>query len=80
MKKKFSAKLTLRKETVAHLGRKEMNEAGGGNEAQTGNRSFCICVYTDWCPTSVGILCEYTCVGCPTGTSPMACCDYDNDK
>jgi hypothetical protein len=75
MKRKLTTKLTLKKETVAHLGSKEMNGVAAGNEAQTGNRSFCICVYTDWCPTSVGILCEYTCIDCPTdGSAPIACC------
>jgi hypothetical protein len=74
MKKKLTKKLSLKKQTVAHLGGKEMNKVGGGNEEPTGPRSFCICADTDKCPTSEGIFCEDTCIGCPSGSGPITCC------
>lgn len=68
MKKQFTKKLALNKETVTNLGDSPMNGVKGG-------RSWPADCYTNDCPTSVGIICEYTCALSCGGSCMLTCAE-----
>lgn len=77
MKKNFNKKLSLKKQTVANLGRGEMKVAKGGEITLLTVARTCVC------PTSVGIICQDTCHDtCDCSAAETACdtcfCTYSD--
>lgn len=78
MKKQFTKKLALNKRTVTNLDDNGMTDVKGGSWPADCRTNDCpttigiICQYTCGCPTSVDIRCEYTC-NCTLTECATAC-------